>query len=357
MVRQMKKLVLLLTVLLLLFAVASCSSLRYYSHSISGGLEVLWNRQDIDELLVRPDLDSELRRKLELAREIRAYSVDSLHLPDNDSYLSYTDLKREHVVWNVFAAPEFSLELKRWCFLFAGCVGYKGWFSPDKARAEAGELRAEGYDVYTGGVDAYSTLGWFDDPLLNTFIDRSDAQLAALIFHELAHQTLYIQGDTAFNESFASAVEMAGVETWLLSRDNEQQLTSYLQGVNRRMQFRALVSRSREALATLYQQDIGNIDKRQQKQQIIADMRSEYMSMKSTWNNYSGYDRWFEEEINNAKLGSVALYHNLVPAFLAMLNEQNGDFAEFYRRARELASLDKASRDKELARLQATYEE
>lgn len=347
----MRRLPYLALTVILLISISSCSTLSYYSQSISGGLEVLWNRQDIDELLANPDLDSTLRDKLQLALEIRRFSITTLGLPDNDSYLSYTDLKREHVLWNVFAAPEFSLNLKQWCFLFAGCVGYKGWFDRADAEQEAAELREQGFDVYAGGVSAYSTIGWFDDPLLNTFINRGEAQLAGLIFHELTHQVVYIKGDTAFNESYASTVEIRGVERWLETRGDSQGREQYRQYLQRRRDFRRLVASSRQSLEQLYQQQLDQAAMRERKAQLFEVMRAEYRQLKENWQGYSGYDRWFADEINNAKLGSVALYNDLIPAFSALLEQEGGDFKRFHARVRELAALKTDQRMAEMARL------
>ncbi|MCR4332712.1 MAG: aminopeptidase, partial [Sulfuricaulis sp.] len=228
--------------LFLLFAVcAGCASPLYYAQAVSGQIEILTKRRPVEEVLADPATTPETRRQLELVRHLRDFASRELLLPDNRSYRSYADLQRPFVVWDVFATPELSLEPKRWCFLVAGCVPYRGYFARDKAEQFAAKLKQKGYDVYVGGVPAYSTLGWFNDPLLNTFIHRSEAELAGLLFHELAHQQIYISGDSAFNESFATVIELEGVKRWFEHQGTAQQTEAYQQKIKRREEFTALV--------------------------------------------------------------------------------------------------------------------
>jgi predicted aminopeptidase len=241
---KLKKILIKLTSTLLIvtaLGMASGCSIGYYSQSISGHLHLMCSREDIAELLQDEHTPAELKDKLRLVLQIREFASDQLDLPNNDSYKSYVELDRDHVVWNVVAAPEFSMELEKWCFFIVGCVTYRGYFSEVKAQTFADTLRAEGNDVYVPGVDAYSTLGWFDDPMLSTLIKRSEPRLAGLIFHELAHQLLYIKNDSAFNESFAKTVELEGVRRWMAYRGTPQLTRQYTQQMQRDKQFVALV--------------------------------------------------------------------------------------------------------------------
>lgn len=350
----MKSLFILLFLSLAMLVISGCGNLGYYAQSISGQMEILRKRESIEGLLENPQLDTSLRRKLSLVQEIRTYASDALGLPNNDSYRSYVDLKRPYVVWNVFAAPEFSFDLKEWCFPFAGCVRYRGYFSRDDAETYAGGLKQEGYDVYVGGVEAYSTLGWFDDPVLNTILRRDDARLAALIFHELAHQQLYVNGDTAFNEGFASTVEVEGVKRWLANKNDQQLQLEYNKHSQRQQQFVALVETTRERLDRLYQSDLSDVDKRLQKKSLIAQLQSDYQQLKTEWDGYRGYDAWFSTDMNNAQLANVFTYQDYVPAFQHLLQQQHGDFPAFYRAVAQLAALDKDEREQALHSLNDT---
>ena len=337
---------------LLLAAVAAlmtaCATLGYYTQSASGQLDVMSRRQPVDELIDDPATDPGLRRKLKAVTEIRHFASDMLALPDNGSYTLYADIGRPFVVWNVFAAPELSLELKTWCYPFAGCVAYRGYFSEADAGRFASDLRQQGYDVYSGGVTAYSTLGWFDDPVLNTVIDFSEARLAGLIFHELAHQKLYVAGDTAFNESFATAVELAGVEAWLAQRDDAGASRDYRRFHERQAAFYALVAQTREQLLAVYASDISDSEKRQEKQRLIGAMRAGYAAMKRDGGGESNYDAWFARDINNAQLAATAAYREYLPAFQQLLQQAAGDFETFYSLAAEIGRLPVEARSRRL---------
>jgi len=266
-------------------------------------------------------------------------------LPAGDSYLSYVELDRQFVVWNVFAAPEFSIDPVSWCYPIAGCVSYRGYFNEVGAQDFAARLQQQGYDVYTGGVDAYSTLGWFDDPLLSTVINRQDYQLATLIFHELAHQLVYIPGDTTFNESFATAVGQEGLRRWLDRQGDSSSLERARQETDRRQQFVELVINYRDRFADLYQLELDETEKRLRKVALQQDMRLAYQDLKRSWGGVGAYDRWFENSLNNAQLSTVSSYNELVPAFAALLQEENGDLQSFYDRVVEIADL--AAEDRE----------
>jgi predicted aminopeptidase len=344
-----------LTISLLLLTgvgcIGGCSNLGYYTQSIRGQLDLLWKREAIAEIVKRPDTPADLKDKLTRVLRLREYASQTLLLPDNGSYRSYTDLQREHVVWTVYATPEFSLELRKWCFPFAGCVSYRGHFSPEAAEEFAAPLRAQGDDVYTGGVDAYSTLGWFDDPVLNTFVRRSESALAGLIFHELAHQQLYVKNDTTFNESFARTVELEGVRLWLSSHGSPAQLDDYAHNEARRDEFVAVINHARDRLRVLYAAELPADKKREQKHQLFELIKNDYAELKLRWGGYAGYDTWFATQLNNAKLASVTTYADDVPALQALLKQKNYDFAAFYAAAKALGDLPEAERRLSLKKL------
>ena len=300
--------------------------------------------------LADPATPAALRQRLETAQAIRAFASAELALPDNGSYQHYADLQRPWVVKNVFAAPELSLEPRQWCFLVVGCLSYRGYFDPEAAQQLADALRAGGDDVYVADISAYSTLGWFDDPLLNTFIHWPDGRLAELMFHELAHQRLYIANDTAFNEAYATAVGRLGAERWLEQRGLAREREEYVVDVQRREQFLQLTTEAREQLAALYASPQSEAEKRAGKQRILAELRERYQALKQDWGGYAGYDRWFAQDLNNAKLAGVSTYHRQVPAFLALFEREGRDFAAFHRAAEALGRLPPAERECAVAR-------
>jgi predicted aminopeptidase len=331
-----------------LLGAASCSEVGYYAQCVQGHLGLLARRQPIEAVLADPATAPRLREKLAAVLRIRDFASGELGLPENGSYRCYADLQRPDVVWNVVAAPEFSLLPKQWCFPVAGCVSYRGYYERADAERLAGELRAAGHDVDLYGVDAYSTLGWFDDPVLNTFVDRSEASLAALIFHELAHQRLYIDGDSAFNEAFASAVEQEGVARWLERQGRSQELAAWREGRRRETEFDSLLRATRQRLADLYAAPLSEEQKRAGKAHAFAELEQAYRRLKDEWGGYAGYDRWFEVPPNNARLASVGTYRDHLAAFGELLRRQGGDFPAFYRAAAELGRLPSTER---LARL------
>lgn len=329
----------------------SCETVSYYSQAARGQLAILWGRERIDALLARDDLQPELRAKFLSVLAIRDYAEQELALPVAENYLTYVDLEREHVVWNVFAAPEFSVDPVNWCYPIAGCVSYRGYFSETASARFATRLREEGYDVYTGGVDAYSTLGWFDDSLLSTVSNRADYQLAALIFHELAHQIVYVPGDTTFNESFATAVEREGIRRWLRAGQQEDTLTRAETDVARQQQFVALVLEYRDRFEALYDRDIEATEMREGKQGIQDALRADYAQLKQQWEGYAGYDSWFASSLNNAQLSTVSSYNGLVPYFMSLLAQADGNMQVFYGLVKEFAALDADERDARAAAL------
>jgi predicted aminopeptidase len=309
---------------------AGCQSLDYYTQAIGGHLKVLARARPVSDWLADPATPPELKQRLETARRIREFASKNLKLPENNSYLAYAELDRSYVVWNVFAAPEFSVEPKKECFPIAGCVSYRGFYSEDDAQRHAARLREGGYDVYVGGVPAYSTLGWFDDPLLSTFIRYSDAQLARLVFHELAHQLVYARGDTTFNESFAVSVEEEGVKRWLEAEKRTGELTAFRAAQVRKRELAERVSQARERLAAVYRMDLPRAAMLEHKRGEWDRLRAAYPALPA--------------EPNNAFLASIAVYTELVPAFERLLAE-SASLEDFYRRVKELAAAQQPERD------------
>jgi predicted aminopeptidase len=307
--------------------------------------------EPLDDLLAQPNLDPRTRERLELASRIRRFAVSDLGLPDNGSYKRFADLKQPFVTWGVVAAPELSLRLTQWCFPVAGCVTYRGYYSLEAAEAYAARLSAQGLDVQINGVPAYSTLGWLDDPLLSTFINYPDAEVARLVFHELAHQVVYVPGDSMFNESFASAVEQLGVERWLGLHGTPEQRLSWRQQRLRRDLFLELLGRHRDQLAAVYASNMSDEGKRAGKRKVFESLKAEYQEMrKGPWAGFAGYDRWFSRPLGNAHLGSVATYNTWVPVFRQLFEESGEDFARFYVKVAEVAALDRSERQAFLVR-------
>jgi predicted aminopeptidase len=333
-----------------MLATTGCAQLAYYHQSAAGQLDIIGRREAIDALIADDSRNARLRVRLEQVRAIREFAVSELGLPDTGSYTQYADLGRDYAVLALYAAPEFSTDLKTWCYPVAGCAGYRGYFDRDMLQADADALRAEGYDVYVAAVPAYSTLGWFDDPLLNTVIDWPSAQLAGLVFHELAHQRLYVKGDTAFNESFATAVEQAGVARWLGSQGDALALAKYRSDRRHHEQVVQLLAGTRERLQALYDTALPLDTMREAKQRELARTRQAYRALRDSWGGDPAYDNWVEGELNNARLGSVAAYHDYVEAFLAMLESRQGDFSAFYAEASRIGAMAPEQREPYLAR-------
>ena len=317
----------------------SCETINYYEQAARGQLVILFNRRDINRLLADDATPQPLRQQLQTVLALRDYAAQQLDLPVGDSYLSYVELEREHVLWNVFAAPEFSLDPLTWCYPIAGCVSYRGYFSEARALRAAEKMADAGYDVYTGSVDAYSTLGWFADPVFSTVIARQDYQLAELIFHELAHQRVYFPGDTTFNESFATFVEREGVRRWLGTHEDFAGVAAAELSIQRQAQFVELVSDYREQLEQVYDADGPAAEMRQRKEAIQAELREAYQALKAQWQGYTGYDRWFASSLNNAQLSTVTSYNDLVPGLAALLQSADGDLQTFYQKVEELRPL------------------
>ncbi len=326
-------------------ATSGCSTVGYYAQSVTGHLNLVEAARPVSQWLADPSTSADVRQRLVLSQQIRDFAVSELDEPDNASYRRYADLGRPAALWNVVAAPELSLVPKTWCFAIVGCVGYRGYYDEARAKALADDLRGQGLDVAVYPVPAYSTLGrlptggWLADPLLNTFIDYPEGELARLIFHELAHQIAFAPGDTLFNESFASAVEKIGVERWLAERAGPQARAQSARGEARREDFRALTEAYRARFAALYASGASDADKRAGKAALLASLRADYATMKAArWNGYSGYDEWFARA-NNAAFGVLASYTALVPAFERLFEREGQDFPRFYAEVRRIAAL------------------
>ena len=346
-----------LVIVLALFGLSGCSTISFYWQAFNGQMEILNKARPIEAVIQDRDTTPDLKQRLTSLLAIREYATRKLNLPDNKSYRSYADLKRPFVIWNVFATMEFSTELTQWCFPIAGCVNYRGYFSKVHAEAFAKNLPAQMSDAFVGGVPAYSTLGYFNDPILNTFIHYPEVELARLLFHELAHQVVYVQDDSMFNESFATAVEEAGIERWLESQwpkatpAGRGLSATWQTAQTRRAEFQQLVLKYQQRLKSLYATDLSDAAKRLAKQQTFHDLRAEYQSLKTSWGGFAGYDRWFGQELNNAHLASIAIYTELVPAFRKLLQQEQGDFVRFYDAAKRAAKMAKEARTEYLKSL------
>lgn len=333
-----------------LLLTAGCSNIGYYLQSVGGQLDIWRRERPIDELIADPLTPAALKEKLATVVQLRRFASRELRLPGEKSYIRYADIERPFVVWNVFATPELSLRPMQWCFAFAGCVNYRGYFSRDAAERFAATLAARDHDVYVGGVPAYSTLGWFADPVLNTFIDYPEYRIAQLIFHELAHREAYAPNDSVFNESFAVVVEQAGVERWLARHGTEFERRRYARERAYREDFIRLVQAYHRRLTALYETELASTEMRRRKEALISEMLGDYRQLKEKWGGFTGYDAWFARRPNNAQIASVAIYTRLVPAFRALLSEYRGDLAEFYGAVKRLAELPKEERTAALER-------
>lgn len=343
-----------------------CHGIGYYSQAIHGQCQLLCRSKPIEKVISDPDTPEPLKVKLRLVLTLREFAGQELKLPPHGQYLKYADLGRRFVVWNVHAAPEFSLEAKTWWYPVVGSLEYQGYFAEAGARKYADRLAGRGFDVFVGGVVAYSTLGWFKDPVLNTFIHDDDADLAELLFHELAHERLFVSGDTDFNEAFATAVSQAGVRQWLRSSGRDADLEQYEAGLRRNEQFVALVTQARNRLDELYNRseippqtrkhtdsetELAIARPRAGKQDVLDQLQRDYQQLKRTWDGYGGYDKWFRQPLNNAHLNDVDTYYTLVPAFDRVLQSNPGDWEKSYRQIEGIAKLPKEKRHLTLRQL------
>ena len=329
-----------------------CSTARFYSQAVHGQLQILSNAESIERLQKNEDTDPLVVSRLALIRELCDFATTELALDPGRVYQRYVDLGRPFVVWNIYAAPEFSLDDKTWWYPVIGDATYRGYFRKDYASEYAARLTAEGFDVHLGGVEAYSTLGWFDDPVFNTMIDEeSEVEIAATVFHELAHRRLYINGDSEFNEAFATTVEQNAVRRWLTSRNDTDALAQYEHSLQADQRFVKLVEQTRARLAEIYDDNSLTADEmRNAKHQAITDFKETMNTLSSQFPGEFNHRSWIDGDVNNARLNTVDTYHQLVPDFNALLHRLNNDLDWFYSVLEDLKKLTKDERVKEIIR-------
>lgn len=332
---------------------SGCQSVGYYAQAVSGHCQIVSRQTSVDKLAANTNTPPELIAKLQLARELCDFAQLELGLPANGNYRKYADLERPYVVWNVYAAPTFSVESKNWWYPFVGKLDYRGYFAEKNARHYAEKMQQREFDVYVEGVEAYSTLGWFKDPLLNTFLDNHEAVLAEIIFHELAHQCVFARGDTDFNEAFATAVGQEGARRWLASKADAESLKAYEAAVQRERQFVQLALETRSELRQLFEsqpatKDTSTESLKSGKAETLDRLQQRYRLLRKSWNGYSGYDAWFSKEVNNARLNSLATYFDLVPNFEELLASNDHNLTDFYAEAERLSHLKKNERHRQL---------
>jgi len=343
----------LLFILSLSFLLQGCSSLGYYWEKIQGHTEILDQQRPTQEVIDDPKTNAVTRERLINAQQARNFASEVLLLPDNDSYRYYADIGRDYAVWTVVATPPYSIEAKEWCFIIVGCLSYRGYFSKQAAEEFAAPLKEQGMDVYISGTKAYSTLGWFDDPLLNTMLYKSEAYRVGIIFHELAHQQIYVDSDTAFNEAFASTVELEGIKVWFSQQEKNKNFNQYVISKKRDKDFKSLLQQTRIALNVLYKEN----KSQQQKNQLFKALQEKYKKLKIQWGGYTGYDHWMAQDLNNAHLALIATYNNLIPAFRKIYKNTNSNFQLFYKNVNTLAEKNKSERDKVLLNLMPKIDE
>jgi len=337
----------------LLFGLSGCFELEYYLSAATGHLQIISKRRSIEDLLHEQSTPPDLQARLKQVSEIRDYASRQLLLPENGSYRSFVQLDRPYVVWNVVATPEFSLTPQQWCFPIAGCVSYRGYFDLEKANEFAQSLDRQHFDTAVVGSPAYSTLQWFDDPVLSTFSNWPLPSIANLIFHELAHQKLYLPGDSMFNESFATTVGQIGIDLWLQEQHDPQMTERYRRQQERQRQFNELLLETRAELEKLYASHQPETEMRITKQTIFANLRQSYAQLRESWQGFSGYDAWFSQ-VNNARFASINTYHRWVPAFNLVFAQEKHDLQSFYRRCQVIADLPNQQRQQLLESLDKT---
>jgi predicted aminopeptidase len=333
---------------------SSCVELSYYLQCASGQLDIMRRSRPLPTVIADPQTPPEIRHKLQKVQAMRTFAVTNLGLPDNESYRRYADLGRPYAVWNLVAAPEFSLEPKQWCFPIAGCVNYKGYFKVESAHKLAAELRADNYDVSLYGVQAYSTLNWFADPILNTFIDSSETRLAGLLFHELAHQLIYVENDSPFNEAFAMSVQIEGVKRWFRQQADAEKWQRFQQGQRHRNRFYNFLGSTRQQLKTLYQRNLPPTAMRIAKQEIVGNALEHYRELRRSGQLDGRFDGWIQRGLNNARLAGIATYRELLPGFQVLLHQSEGNLELYFQRVRELAELSIEQRQDRLSKLAAS---
>jgi predicted aminopeptidase len=338
--------------------VSGCQTWSYYTQAVKGQYQILAHQQPVDRLIADPQTSARLKAQLELLQKLRHFAQIELKLPVDGHYRKYADVHRPYVVWNVQAAPQFSLQPKTWWYPFVGSLEYHGYFSECGARERGRRLQAKGWDVCVDGVEAYSTLGWFKDPVLNTFVDRPEPELAEVIFHELGHQRVFASGDTDFNEAFATTVGQAGARRWLRATGNTNLLDRYDASLRRNDQFVRLMMNARGRLEAIYGDTLDEQGKvkaakkppaaperlRTEKERVFGDLRRDYAELKSQWGGGSAYDDWFTHELNNARLNTIANYYDEMPGFEQLLRLNGGDLEKFYQTVERLSKMKQAKR-------------
>ena len=342
----------------LLLAVAmllpgGCSSLSYYTQAVRGQIGVMAASRPLQQVADDPSTAESVRERLRQLPLMIEFAVGELGLHETRSYRLYADVGRDALVWSVVATPFDSLQPRQWCYPIVGCASYRGYFDRDRANAHADSLAGDGWDVAVEPVPAYSTLGWLSDPLPSTVIDWRVADIAGLVFHELAHETLYVADDSAFNEAYATVIETEGVRRWLLHHGTPQERGEQRTQAARKQDFLALLMQTRGRLADLYDLQPAPPDLAPRKQAIFATLREAYSQLKLDWGGYSGFDRWFERPLNNARLASVGTYHALAPALRLLLQRSAGDLPAFHAACRELAKMERGQRHRYLQQLQS----
>ena len=323
--------------LFMLLLVSGCQSFNYYAQAIGGHLSLLMKRQDIQELVKDPKLSQKLRERLALSQQVIAFARDEMALPDNGSYRHFVKVDGPYVVWNVIAAPRYSLNAKQWCYPIAGCANYRGYYHKEAAEVYASQLHGQGLDVAVAGASAYSTLGWFSDPLLSTMLYRDEGQFVEVIIHELAHQRFYLPGNSQLNESFAEVVATEGVKRWFQVRGEQARFDGFLKDQDYERGFDRLLLKTRSRLQALYNSGVSTEVMGRRKRQIFDQLRSDYVSFKQAHHGDDRYDQWMAQPLNNAHLALVATYHDLEPMLREMLKQSGGDMEVFYRRVETYA--------------------
>lgn len=313
----------------------SCQTFRFYSQAVNGQLEIIRKSRPNDKIIADPGTSPDLRARLAAVERIRRFASEHLSLPGDESYGKYADLGRKHVVWVLYAAPEFSLKPKTWYYPAVGKMDYRGYFRERDTTALAGQLKTDGNDVFVGGVDAYSTLGWFHDPVLNTFVEYPDIDLAETIFHELTHRKVFRRGDTVFNESLANTVAEEGVKRWLKHEGRLAELRQYEGRLVRRREFYQEIDRSRWRLEALYASRQPAPAMREKKQAILAKLRDQFRELRRRWGGH-GLESWLHEDINNGHIVSLNLYADQMPPFQKLLADCGGNLDLFYKKAAKL---------------------
>lgn len=330
--------------LLLIILNTGCSTLSWYQHVAEGQMELLSQRRPIDEVLNDKSVSATVHAKLKLVQSARKFATQKLLLPDNKSYNSYADLGRPYALWNVFATQPLSLNPKQWCHPFVGCISYRNYYAQIPAQLYADELSAQGLDVYVGGASAFSTLGWFEDPVLSTMLRWEDYDLVGTLFHEMAHEMFYIKGETALNESLAKAVEQEGLHRWMKSHAKPEEFKKYRNEIKQKKQFVAMVLKIREQLEVIYASEKNDEEKLIAKRDSYRQLRKNYIELRKQWGGNGAYDRWVFSGVNNAKIQAVATYYDYVPFFRRMIVESGGDLARFYQQLDKLVAMGKHER-------------